>query len=48
MKLLPRPEALSHSRFGWPDLLVSLAVLVLLALIARVGAEAMVSFHPPA
>ena len=47
MKLLPEPEALRRARFGWPDLLVILAVLTTLALIARVGAEAMVRFQPP-
>jgi NitT/TauT family transport system permease protein len=47
MKLLPQPEALRGTRFGWADLLVILAVLVLLGLIARVGSEAMVSFQPP-
>ena len=47
MKLLPQPEALRHGRFGWPDGLVILAVLTMLALLARAGAEAMVSFQPP-
>jgi len=47
MKLLPQPEALRGTRFGWADLLVILAVLVLLGLVARVGSEAMVSFRPP-
>lgn len=47
MKLLPQPEALRERRFGWPDLLVILAVLTLLALVARVGTEAMVRFQPP-
>lgn len=47
MKLLPQPEALRQARFGGPDLLVILAVLVLLGLLAHVGSEAMVSFHPP-
>lgn len=47
MKLLPQPEALRGTRFGWADLVVILAVLVLLGLIARVGSEAMVSFQPP-
>jgi len=47
MKLLPQPEALRQARFGWPDLLVILAVLVMLGLLAHVGSEAMVSFHPP-
>lgn len=47
MKLLPQPEALRGTRFGWADLVVILAVLVLLGLIARVGSEGMVSFQPP-
>jgi len=47
MKLLPQPEALRQAAFRWPDLVLILAVLTLLALIGRVGAEAMVSFHPP-
>jgi NitT/TauT family transport system permease protein len=47
MKLLPQPEALRPGRFGWPDLLVILAVLTLLSLVARVGTEAMVRFQPP-
>ncbi len=47
MKLLPQPEALRQERFGWPDLLVILAVLVVLGLLAHVGSEAMVSFQPP-
>lgn len=47
MKLLPQPEALRQARFTWPDLVVLLAVLTLLSLIARVGAEAMVRFQPP-
>jgi len=38
MTILPRPEALRQSRFGWPDLLlVLLAMLGLLGLIAHVG-----------
>jgi len=47
MKPLPPPEALRPARFRWPDLLVILAVLTMLALIGRVGSEAMVSFQPP-
>lgn len=47
MKLLPQPEALRQGRFGWPDVLVILAVLALLTLVARVGTEAMVRFQPP-
>ncbi|MFN9547254.1 MAG: ABC transporter permease [Cyanobacteriota bacterium] len=47
MKLLPQPEALRQARFGWPDLALILAVFTCLALLARVGAEAMVSFRPP-
>ncbi|MFN9623397.1 MAG: hypothetical protein ACK587_11290 [Cyanobacteriota bacterium] len=44
MKLVPQPEALRQGRFGWPDFLLILAVLTL---VARVGTEAMVRFHPP-
>ena len=47
MKLLPEPEALRQARFGWPDLLVCLGVLVMLGLLAHGGQQAMVSFHPP-
>lgn len=47
MKLLPEPEALRQSRFGWPDLLVILAVLVMLGLLAHASSMAMVSFRPP-
>lgn len=47
MKLLPQPESLRPGRVGWPDVLVILAVLTLLALVARVGTEAMVRFQPP-
>ncbi|MEI8251248.1 MAG: ABC transporter permease subunit [Synechococcus sp. ELA057] len=47
MKLLPEPEALRQARFGWPDLLVILGVLVMLGLLAHGGQQAMVSFHPP-
>ena len=47
MQLLPQPEALREARLGWPDLVVTLAVLILLGLLAHVGSEAMVSFHPP-
>lgn len=45
--LRPQPGALRQSRFGWPDLLVLLAVLGLLGLAAHVGSRAMVSFRPP-
>ncbi|MEI6615335.1 MAG: ABC transporter permease subunit, partial [Cyanobium sp. ELA507] len=48
MKPLPEPEVLRRSgAFGLPDLAVILGVLALLAVIAHVGTEAMVSFHPP-
>ena len=41
MKLLPQPEALRQTRFGWPDLLVILTVLIVLGLLAHAGSEAM-------
>ena len=44
---LPQPEALRLGRFGLPDLVVIVALLVGLVLIAHVGSGAMVSFHPP-
>lgn len=47
MKPLPQPEALRQARFGWPDLLVILAVLTMLGLLAHLGSEAMGSFQPP-
>ena len=48
MKPLPEPEALRRSgALGLPDLAVILGVLALLAVIAHVGSEAMVSFRPP-
>jgi NitT/TauT family transport system permease protein len=48
MKQLPQPESLRQSpAFGLADGVVILGVLALLALIAHVGSEAMVSFVPP-
>ena len=48
MKQLPQPESLRQSpTFGLADGVVILGVLALLALIAHVGSEAMVSFVPP-
>ena len=48
MKQLPQPESLRQSpSFGLADGVVILGVLALLALIAHVGSEAMVSFAPP-
>jgi NitT/TauT family transport system permease protein len=48
MKQLPQPESLRQSpSFGLADGVVILGVLALLALIAHVGSEAMVSFVPP-
>ena len=48
MKQLPPPEALRQSpALGFPDLVVVLGFLVLLAIIAHVGSEAMVNFSPP-
>jgi NitT/TauT family transport system permease protein len=48
MKQLPPPEALRKSpALGFPDLVVVLGFLALLAIIAHVGSEAMVNFSPP-
>ena len=48
MKQLPQPESLRQSpTFGLADGVVILGVLALLALIAHVGSQAMVSFVPP-
>lgn len=47
MKTFPTPEALRRFPFGLADVAVILGTLVLLALIARIGAGALVSFHPP-
>lgn len=46
-KTFPSPEALRRFPFGLADIAVILGTLVLLALIARVGAGALVSFQPP-
>ena len=48
MKQLPQPESLRQSpAFGLADGVVILGVFALLALIAHMGSEAMVSFVPP-
>ncbi len=47
MKTFPSPEALRRFPFGLADIAVILGTLVLLSLIARVGAGALVSFEPP-
>ncbi|WP_448562454.1 ABC transporter permease [Trichothermofontia sp.] len=47
MKTFPTPEALRRFPFGLADVAVMLGTLVLLALVARVGAGALVSFEPP-
>lgn len=48
MPPLPQPESLRRPfAFGLPDLAVILGVLSLLAVVAHVGTEAMVSFRPP-
>ncbi|MCS6815303.1 MAG: ABC transporter permease subunit [Cyanobacteria bacterium] len=47
MKTFPSPEALRRYPFGLADVAVILGTLVLLALIARIGAGALVSFEPP-
>ncbi len=47
MKTFPSPEALRRFPFGLADIAVILGTLVLLALIAQIGAGALVSFKPP-
>jgi ABC-type nitrate/sulfonate/bicarbonate transport system permease component len=47
MKTFPSPEVLRRFPFGLADIGVILGTLVLLALVARVGAGALVSFEPP-
>jgi NitT/TauT family transport system permease protein len=47
MKTFPSPEALRRFPFELADVAVILGTLVLLALVARVGAGALVSFEPP-
>ncbi len=47
MKTFPTPEALRRFPFGLADIAVILGTLVLLALIARLGAGTLVSFQPP-
>lgn len=47
MKTFPTPESLRRFSFGLADIAVILGTLTLLTLIARVGAGALVSFHPP-
>jgi len=48
MKTFPSPEALRRLPFGLADLALMLAILILLAGVSRIGAEALVSFKPPA
>lgn len=47
MKTFPSPETLRRLPFGLADIAVILGTLVLLALVARVGSGALVSFKPP-
>ncbi len=47
MKTFPTPEALRRFPFGLADIAVILGTLVLLALVTRLGAGALVSFKPP-
>lgn len=47
MKTFPSPEALRRFPFGMADLAVMLGMFMLLALVARLGAGALVSFDPP-
>ena len=46
-RTFPSPEALRRLPFGLADVAVILGTLVLLALVARLGAGTLVSFHPP-
>ncbi|MBU6228357.1 MAG: ABC transporter permease subunit [Cyanobacteria bacterium REEB459] len=47
MKTFPSPEVLRRLSFGLADVAVILGTLLLLAIIARLGAGALVSFKPP-
>jgi len=47
MRTFPTPDALRRFPFGLADLALLLGFFVLLALVARVGAGTLVSFHPP-
>lgn len=47
MRTFPTPGALRRFPFGLADLALLLGFFVLLALVARVGAGTLVSFHPP-
>jgi NitT/TauT family transport system permease protein len=47
LKTFPSPEALRRFPFGMADLAVMLGMFMLLALVARLGAGALVSFEPP-
>ncbi len=47
MKTFPSPEALRRFPFGLADLAVMLGTFLLLALVARLGAGALVTFEPP-
>jgi NitT/TauT family transport system permease protein len=46
-RTFPTPEALRRLPFGLADITVILGILVLIALIARVGAGTLISFVPP-
>lgn len=46
-RTFPSPEALRRLPFGLADVAVTLGTLLLLALVARLGAGTLVSFHPP-
>jgi len=47
VRTYPAPDALRRPAFGLADIAVTLGALVLLALVAHVGAGAFVSFTPP-
>jgi NitT/TauT family transport system permease protein len=46
-RTFPSPEALKRFPFGLADIAVILGALILIALVARVGAGTLVSFRPP-
>jgi NitT/TauT family transport system permease protein len=47
MRTFPSSEALRRLPFGLADIALILGTLVLLALVARIGAGTLVSFRPP-
>ena len=47
VKTFPSPEVLRRFPFGLADVAVIFGTLALLALVARIGAGTLISFHPP-